>query len=574
MFRERVSLVAGGVVHSISRRRNPVETWASYAVGVNEAVQVRLTLLDELLAEQRRLTAVEQFDRACEAAPDRKAAVYRARMPAAAPQPGEQYAFEVDLDGCSGCKACVTACHSLNGLEPGETWRHVGVLIGDDGARAVRQPVTASCHHCIDPACMRGCPVNAYEKDPATGIVFHLDDQCIGCRYCMLMCPYDVPQYSRSKGIVRKCDMCRHRLDAGEAPACVDACPSGAIAIAVVDAERAAGDSEAGAFLPAAPDPALTLPTTTYRSRRPLPRNTLPADYHAARREQSHPPLAVMLVLTQIAIGLFALQQVLADSLRGMRPVTTALSVAAVAVALMASALHLGRPRHALRAVIGARTSWLSREVLAFGAFGALAAAHVAGALAGAAWTDAMALAAAIAGACAVATSVMVYAATRRATWRGQRTLALFSGTTIAGGAAALAATLSVLLVGADSPAIATARTLAGIAAVAGGAKLAAEVLELWHARARRNTPLRRRAHLLLGDLRPLLHTRIGFGAVGVALAAAVATSRGVSPGGSIDSGEATAAVLAALAIAWGELIERHLYFVAAAAPRMPGELP
>jgi hypothetical protein len=61
---------------------------------------------------------------------------------------------------------------------------------------------------------------------------------------------------------------------------------------------------------------------------------------------------------------------------------------------------------------------------------------------------------------------------------------------------------------------------------------------------------------------------------VGVALAAAVATSRGVSPGGSIDSGEATAAVLAALAIAWGELIERHLYFVAAAAPRMPGELP
>ena len=52
----------------------------------------------------------------------------------------------------------------------------------------------------------------AYEKDPVTGIVRHLDDQCIGCSYCILKCPYDVPKYSRARGIVRKCDMCHSRL--------------------------------------------------------------------------------------------------------------------------------------------------------------------------------------------------------------------------------------------------------------------------------------------------------------------------------------------------------------------------
>ena len=70
---------------------------------------------------------------------------------------------------------------------------------------------------------MHGCPVGAYEKDALTGIVRHLDDQCIGCRYCMLTCPYEVPQYSVRKGIVRKCDMCADRLAESEAPACVQA---------------------------------------------------------------------------------------------------------------------------------------------------------------------------------------------------------------------------------------------------------------------------------------------------------------------------------------------------------------
>ena len=154
-------------------------------------------------------------------------------IPLSKPTPGEQYAFHVNLDACTGCKACVAACHSLNGLDDDESWRDVGLLVGLKKQPYV-QTVTTACHHCEDPACSNGCPVLAYDKDPVTGIVRHLDDQCIGCSYCILKCPYDVPKFNLKRGIVRKCDMCQGRLAEGEAPACVQACPNEAIKIKVV----------------------------------------------------------------------------------------------------------------------------------------------------------------------------------------------------------------------------------------------------------------------------------------------------------------------------------------------------
>ncbi len=126
--------------------------------------------------------------------------------------------------------------------------------------------------------------MNAYEKDPVTGIVKHLDDQCFGCQYCTLACPYEVPKYHPGKGIVRKCDMCSGRLAIGEAPACVQACPHQAIAIKTVDILQIIEDTEAADFLPAAPDPHITLPTTTYKTTQPFPRNLLPADYFRVDR--------------------------------------------------------------------------------------------------------------------------------------------------------------------------------------------------------------------------------------------------------------------------------------------------
>src|SRR5436309_64998 len=200
------------------------------------------TLIDQFIAEQKDLPAVAQFAAWHERLPS-SSGHYRNLIPFSKPQPGQQYAFEVDLDLCSGCKACVTACHKLNGLDEDETWRSVGKLTSANGA--FQQAVTAACHHCVDPACLTGCPVNAYDKDPVTGIVRHLDDQCIGCQYCILKCPYEVPKYNARLGIVRKCDMCSSRLSVGEAPACVQGCPNEAIRITVVDKDRIIDDSEA-----------------------------------------------------------------------------------------------------------------------------------------------------------------------------------------------------------------------------------------------------------------------------------------------------------------------------------------
>src|SRR5260221_395129 len=189
-----------------------------------------------LLEEQSTLTAVERFaTRHEQGTLDGIANRYRDLVTFERPGPGEQFAFAVDLDACTGCKACVAACHSLNGLDEGESWRSVTLLAGGTAAAPFQQTVTSACHHCVDPACLNGCPVDAYEKDPITGVVSHLDDQCIGCSYCTLTCPYEVPVFNKSRGIVRKCDMCQVRLAAGEAPACVQACPNEAISIEVVD---------------------------------------------------------------------------------------------------------------------------------------------------------------------------------------------------------------------------------------------------------------------------------------------------------------------------------------------------
>lgn len=333
------------------------------------------TLIDDLLAEQRRLTAVEKFsqrhDRDDLPPLDRH---YRDLIPLSAPTPGKQFAFEVNLDKCSGCKACVTACHSLNGLDEGESWRDVGTLVSDDWRRPFQQTVTTACHHCVDPGCLNGCPVLAYEKDPVTGIVRHLDDQCIGCQYCILKCPYDVPKYSVERGIVRKCDLCSQRLAVGEAPACVQACPNEAIRITIVDQREVAIEfrqraNDANPFLPAAPEPGIALPTTRYVSQKPLPSDLIPADAET-RLQPAHWPLVWMLTLTQLSAGAFAL---LPFAPSRARPVLAVVGLIAVVIGLAASVLHLGKPMKAWRSFLGLRKSWLSREIVVFGLFSAVA---------------------------------------------------------------------------------------------------------------------------------------------------------------------------------------------------------
>jgi Fe-S-cluster-containing dehydrogenase component/DMSO reductase anchor subunit len=548
-------------------------------MSVERAAVIRLPSLERLLAEQSE-TAVERFAR--QHARGEVGDHYRALLPQTAPGPGEQLAFEVDVDRCTGCKACVTGCHSLNGLDDGEVWRKVGLLHGGSASAPVQRTITSACHHCVDPACMNGCPVLAYEKDPITGIVKHLDDQCIGCKYCLFMCPYEAPKFNAERGIVRKCDMCSDRLRHDEAPACVQACPNEAIRITVVTQAVVAQEP----FLPGAPTPRDTAPTTRYRATTPLAAELTAADFHALAPEPAHPPLVVMLTLTQAAVGVLAAELVrTVAGVASSRAAATAWAALAVCmVALGASALHLGRPVLAFRALLGVRRSWLSREVLAFGLFAAAAGAYalsflaayvpaLAGAaapagaaslpvwvppslLAGAAplltrlaaaqpWSLALAVVAGLAG---VYTSVMVYAATRRPCWSGARTAARFGGSVVVLG---IASTLAVAGGG---------RALAAALAVAVAAKLAVELIGL--RRRGLDDALGRSAALVRGPLAAIALARFGSAALGGIVLPLAMTVLPASP---------TAAAAALACVLVGELLERHLFFIAAPTPRMPG---
>jgi Fe-S-cluster-containing dehydrogenase component/DMSO reductase anchor subunit len=527
------------------------------------------TLIDALLEEQRDLTAAERFAHWHDAPGRNRLPFHRQLVPLTAPQPGEQYAFEVDLDRCSGCKACVAACHSLNGLDENETWRSVGLLHGR-GRDSFQQTVTTACHHCVDPGCLNGCPVLAYDKDPTTGIVRHLDDQCIGCQYCALMCPYEVPQFSERRGIVRKCDMCQQRLAHGEPPACAQACPNEAIRITIVekDALRAEYRSdprrpEAGknSFLPCAPDPIATVPTTRFVSARPLSPDLIAGDSNEAKLQPAHLPLVWMLVLTQLGAGCFLLLPVIPPAARA--PLAL-FALPATMLGLGGSVLHLGRPRKAWRAFLGVRRSWLSREIVAFGFFSMLAVATTALLCLklGDAFVTGLMAATAIAGTLGVLCSGMTYHATRRECWLGELSVGRFYlttlllGSAVAWWAAAMAGTehavfaLALVLV----TVVKLARELAWLRLCPDDADLEEDLPEGWRARG---------AFLMRYRLGLTLRWRVvcaWVGGVGLPLLSLL-------PG---TASKVLAIFGVGICIA-GELAERRLFFRAAVTPKMPG---
>jgi len=542
------------------------------------------TLVDDLLAEQQELTAVEKFSRAHDL-PHARRGIYRDLLPATPPKAGEQYAFEVNLDQCSGCKACVSACHSLNGLDEHETWRGVGLLmdVADPlvaqrrAQRGFQQHITTACHHCVDPGCVNGCPVLAYDKDPLTGIVRHLDDQCIGCQYCVMMCPYEVPQYSKERRIVRKCDMCHSRLAVGEAPACVQACPTKAISIKIVEQAKVRAkyrplssfkinqDSTAGArntFLAASPNPAITLPTTRFVTQRTLPKNLFAGDQLAVKRSEAHMPLAILLVLSQLAIGATIAAIFIQPAILLL---VTALCTGAIALA--AGSLHLGQPLKAWRSFLGWRKSWFSREVIALSAFVFLVTLATSAAWFIHSFEKYLTMLAAVIGVVTVTCSAMIYVKTRREFWSASQAFGKFLGTVLLLGAAAALAT-SAIYGRSQNSLIAMAVVLVAATLI----KLAFEQRVLKHlvdAETPVQTPLNKTARLLAGELNGVLRLRIALGIIGGLVLPTLAladlpTSSAINP--------MTAVTALALCTA-GEFMERYLFFTAVVAQKMPGGL-
>ena len=153
-------------------------------------------------------------------------------------------AMLVDTTLCAGCRGCEAACAEANALAPPspeldvrKTRRDTGpeaftVVNGfaGGGAHGEDRFAKRQCMHCIAPACASACPVRALDKQPG-GPVIYRGERCMGCRYCMVACPFEIPkyQYDRLAPLVRKCTFCAQRQDEGKKPACAEVCPTGAL---------------------------------------------------------------------------------------------------------------------------------------------------------------------------------------------------------------------------------------------------------------------------------------------------------------------------------------------------------
>ena len=150
-----------------------------------------------------------------------------------------------DATICTGCKACVSACSEANGLAPDTVlsdglWqmpldlnaqtKNIIKLATNDDASMISY-VKRQCMHCLEPGCVSGCPFGALAKRASDGVVTWDATRCIGCRYCEVACPFNVPKFEWANFNPRivKCEFCAHRLEDGGVPACTEVCPTGAV---------------------------------------------------------------------------------------------------------------------------------------------------------------------------------------------------------------------------------------------------------------------------------------------------------------------------------------------------------
>ncbi|WP_031517943.1 4Fe-4S dicluster domain-containing protein [Desulfofalx alkaliphila] len=159
----------------------------------------------------------------------------------------------VDVTRCIGCKACQTACKQWNDMPSsipefdnnlghpaktnGYTWTTVYHRVVEKDNQDVIRTTKFQCMHCLDPGCVSACFSRAFQRDPKTGAAVYHPHLCVGCRYCMLACPFNVPKYQWDKvfPLVSKCQFCfdpkgkYDRVGHGQAPACVSTCPTQAL---------------------------------------------------------------------------------------------------------------------------------------------------------------------------------------------------------------------------------------------------------------------------------------------------------------------------------------------------------
>jgi len=167
-----------------------------------------------------------------------------------------RYGMVIDLQKCVGCNSCSVACRAEQGTPSGVHFNKVVEYEAGKYPNAKMKFLPMPCMHCQDPPCLKVCPTGAtYKRDDGVVLIDH--DKCIGCRACMVACPYEsrqflwdirsyfegqlptpfeqIKQKSFDRGTVVKCNFCLHRLEQGRLPACVETCPAQARAFGDLD---------------------------------------------------------------------------------------------------------------------------------------------------------------------------------------------------------------------------------------------------------------------------------------------------------------------------------------------------
>ncbi|WP_321514794.1 4Fe-4S dicluster domain-containing protein [Marinifilum fragile] len=289
--------------------------------------------------------------------------------------------FIFNTNRCVGCNACVAGCSIENGTDFRINWREVntGNKIKHPGLPVFH--FSLACNHCEGAPCMKNCPALAYTRDEKTGAIIHHAEACIGCTYCTWACPYDAPKFNPTTKIVEKCNFCVDRISDGKRPACVEACPVGALDFGLLDLKEE--DRVIPGFVDMGIKPSIQLIPLREENKAPKVENTDQVEIDEKKIEEwlpkSKDKVALdkewTLVLFTIAVaGLVAWQAAHLMGAIDMQLIPFAI-VSVLAIAL--TSLHIGKKMRMWRFILNLKGSWLSREIFSFSGFLGLTGLHL-----------------------------------------------------------------------------------------------------------------------------------------------------------------------------------------------------
>ncbi len=270
--------------------------------------------------------------------------------------------FSFDASLCVGCGTCSAACLLENGLQAGTRT----IFTWNKGALPLMRVISLSlaCSHCQEPACAEGCPAKAYTVE-GNGVVIHHADRCMGCGYCTWRCPYDAPKINEAKGYIEKCHLCYERAEEGIDPACVTACPTGALRFAEQEKFEPVG---IGWFPEAGIGPSLIL-----KEAASLKGPVIIPSGEEDDAEEELPQVGMPdRIKKEWSLILFSLLLISASAMMVITGFTDKLIPPLIPLLLLTASMavsvaHLGVPGKAWRAVINIISSSLSREILLTG---------------------------------------------------------------------------------------------------------------------------------------------------------------------------------------------------------------